>query len=223
MIPNDFPTVQRLEAEGWFERARQGDGRAASLFARLVAYTLNPNGDPSGWGWLSKPSGRNYDGYAEDAIVFGADPNNLHNVIDLVAGAGAPRASIRWSPPQPRRPDNVWVAPRPLTADELGYLSSQMAPTSPTPVPFPTPPPPPPVDLGPVLSALVSLMNDMAHVKRDIDALHGAHASTAGRLEQIDLRVQDIRKALNNGLAVSVEGRVTPLGGHTRLAGVAKG
>src|SRR5688572_5416393 len=83
------------EAQGYFWRVRGGDQRAASLFARLVAFDLNPSGDGGDYGWLTKrPNEQNVDGYAEDAIVLGSNPSDLMNVVDMVNGAGAPGASI---------------------------------------------------------------------------------------------------------------------------------
>jgi hypothetical protein len=124
------------ESQGYFELARAGDRRAASLFVRLVADDLNPLGVPSGYGWLTKQPGETQvDGYAEDAICYGADPNDLLNVVDLVNGAGAPGASIGGSVKE-RRASNHWEAPKPLTQSELSYLLSGGMPT---PVPPPTP------------------------------------------------------------------------------------
>lgn len=125
-----------LEARGYFEKARQGDQRAASLFARLVAYGANPAGHTSDFGWLSKSPGESQvDGYAEDAIVYGNDPSDRQNVVDLVNGAGAPNASIGGSVKE-RREHNRWVKPVALTDEELRYLQSG---GQPVPVPPPTP------------------------------------------------------------------------------------
>lgn len=142
MIPNDLATAQQLEAEGYFEKARAGDHRACSLFARLVAYRLNPTGHPGGWGWLRKGGGQNVDGYSEDAIVYGSNPQDLQNVCDMVGGAGAPGASLTWQE-KPRRPVDTWEAPRPLSAADMNYLKAGSAHPTPTPTPAPTPPPAP--------------------------------------------------------------------------------
>lgn len=127
------------EALGYFAKAKAGDQRAASLFARLVAYDLNPQGSIVEFGWLTKsPAESNVEGYAEDAIVLGNDPAHLSNVIDLINGAGAPGASIggAW---KPRRPTNLWVAPKPLTAEEFAYLGASQPPVQP-PAPCVFPP-----------------------------------------------------------------------------------
>lgn len=131
-------TAQSLESQGYFERARAGDQRAASYFARLVAYKVNGFGRTDDFGWLRKTAGgANVDGYAEDSIVFGADPHDLLNVIDLVNGAGAPGASVNEQPaPNPRREQDIWEAPKPLTEEELAYLLAGGAP-----IPEPVPPP----------------------------------------------------------------------------------
>lgn len=113
-----------LDHAGYFERCRSGDGRGCSLFTRAVAARLNPQGDGGGWGWLAKPpGGTQYDGYAEDAMVWTADAGNLRNVVDIVCGSGAPGA--RPCAPTAfvaRRASDTWTAPRPLDASELAYL-----------------------------------------------------------------------------------------------------
>jgi hypothetical protein len=117
--------LRNLEANGYFEKARNGDHRACGLFARLAAYSLNPSGDPAGWGWLTKvPGQKQVEGYSEDAIVLGNDPNNLHNVVDLIIGAGRSGASLAGSLDGfvVRLPQNVWEAPKPLTDEQMAYL-----------------------------------------------------------------------------------------------------
>lgn len=130
--------AQDLETQGYFERARTGDQRAASYFARLVAYKINGFGRPDDFGCLRKTAGgTNVDGYAEDAIVFGSNPADLLNVLDMVNGTGAPNASVNEHPePKERRPQDIWEAPRPLTEEELDYLLSGGEP-----VPQPEPEP----------------------------------------------------------------------------------
>lgn len=124
------------EAQGYFERARKGDQKAASLFVRLVADDLNPLGVGTGYGWLSKsPGERQVDGFAEDAICYGANPSDLQNVVDLVNGAGAPGATIGGSIKE-RRPNNKWVKPQQLTDEEMSYLLSG---GQPVPIPPPRP------------------------------------------------------------------------------------
>jgi hypothetical protein len=214
-VPHDFATVQQLEAEGYFEKARGGDHRAPSLFARLVAYRLNPTGAPSSWGWLRKGGGKNVDGYSEDAIVFTADPSNLRNVVDVVAGAGASGASIRWSGAVERRADDTWEAPRPLTAEELSYLKpgAEPAPVPPVEPPAPPAPVPPPVDtelhnrIALVQTGLSFLINQIAAQRNDIEVLHRQLANTYDQLANARLEVQDVRKALERPLTLEAGGR----------------
>lgn len=121
------------EAQGYFQKAKEGDKRACSLFARLVGFDLNPTGKTSDYGWLTKvPPESNEDGYADDALCFGADPNDLRNVVDLINGAGEPNASIpgRITPDsvKERRAHNKWERPRALTPEEMDYLNSGDAP-----------------------------------------------------------------------------------------------
>jgi hypothetical protein len=116
------------ESQGYFAKAHAGDQKAASLFVRLVAFDLNPTGSTTDYGWLSKTPGESQvDGFAEDAICFGADPADLQNVVDMVNGAGAPNASIGGSVKE-RRPTNLWVKPHALTAEEMDYLKAGSAP-----------------------------------------------------------------------------------------------
>jgi hypothetical protein len=117
--------LRNLEANGYFEKARNGDHRACGLFARLAAFSLNPSGDPGGWGCLRKTGGgANVEGYSEDAIVLGSDPNNLHNVVDIIGGAGAPGARLAGSLDGfvNRRTSDVWEAPKALTDEQMSYL-----------------------------------------------------------------------------------------------------
>ena len=110
------------ERQGYFGKVKAGDQRAAALFAQLLANDLNPLFDLADYGRLTKqPGDAQVDGYAEDAIVFGSNPADLMNVVDLIVGAGAPGASIGGAI-KPRRPTNLWAAPKPLTAEEMAYL-----------------------------------------------------------------------------------------------------
>lgn len=146
------------ESMGYFHNVKAGDQRAASLFARLVAYDDNPEGDRTKSGWLSKSPGEaNVDGWAEDAICGNADAADLLNVIDLVNGAGAAGASLptRLTPSdlKQRRPHNLWVAPKALTAAELAYLTAGG-------IPVPQPPTIPPFPPRDETLAFAVLLND---------------------------------------------------------------
>lgn len=131
-IPNDFPVVQQLAGEGYFDRVAAGDQRAASYFARLFAFRANPAGDPSGWGALKKGGGTNVEGYAEDAVVYGSDPSDVNNVYDLVGGTGAPGATPSWNGPKARRTSDTWEAPHALSAEQMNYLKSGSGSGEPT-------------------------------------------------------------------------------------------
>lgn len=129
-----------LRSQGYFERAAHGDERAASYFARLVAYTANPNGLSSGWGALRKTGGGfNVEGYADGAIVCGSDPHDLNNVLKIVTQVGSDHAGI-GDAVQERRESDIWEKPKPLTDEQMSYLLSGGQP-APVPVPQPQPVP----------------------------------------------------------------------------------
>lgn len=124
--------AEKRERQGYFEVVRGGDQKAASLWARLLAYDLNPKGITSDVGWLSKGGGANVDGWAEDAICANANPADLSNVVDLVGGAGAPGARP-IADEKPRRESDKWAKPQPLSPDELDYLLAGGVPEPPQP------------------------------------------------------------------------------------------
>lgn len=116
--------ANELKAAGYFGRVQQGDQRAASYFVRELAFQLNPNGNPSDYGALSKSPGETQvDGFAEDAICFGNQDADRQNVVDMINGAGAPGASIGGAIKE-RRENNRWVKPAALTDDQRSYLLS---------------------------------------------------------------------------------------------------
>lgn len=121
--------LRQIENAGGFARAAAGDQLAANYVVRYAAFLANPSGDPSSWGWLTKSGGEggvDADGggrFAEDALVLGADPNNLNNVYDFVGGTGAPGARLLYNAtPVQRRSNNQWAAPRALSAREMAYI-----------------------------------------------------------------------------------------------------
>lgn len=128
-----------LEAQGYFVKVKQGDERAASYFARMVAAKSNPSGNPNDWGALTKPAGGfNVEGFADGAIVFGNNPSDLSNVLKIVVSVGNtdPNAIHIGDAVQPRRTVDVWASPVPLP-DALGvYLLNG---GQPKPVPPPKP------------------------------------------------------------------------------------
>jgi hypothetical protein len=230
MVPIE---VQQLENDGYFERARNGDHKAASLFARLAAYRLNPGGHGSSFGCLRKGGGQNVDGYAEDAIVANANPSDVQNVYDLVSGAGAPGASVSWNGPLPRRPTDTWEAPRPLTAAELAYLKPGSTPTDP-------PPPPPPAQCrfqpgdGVALSelahssakiqaAVIAILGEMAAFGQTLSGIGEAAMIAAASAQNAEIAAKDAREALRNGLEVELAGKTNRLPILGTVEGTLKG
>lgn len=194
-------TAQAVAGEGYFDRCASGDMRGCSYFARLVALRLNPMGNPSSWGTLTKPAGgSNVEGYADDAIVLGADPSNRQNVYDLVVGAGAPGATVTANGPLPRRTSDVWEAPKPLTAAQMAYLRPGATP-SPTPTPAPTPAPQPtPTNLQPILDKLAQIEALIANLAGAIDNAYVA-ASGASQL------ASDAKQSADNASATASDTR----------------
>jgi len=227
----DWPAVAAamsdLERDGYFTRCSQGDGRACSLYTRLVGVTVNPTGAPSGWGWLGKAGGKNFDGYAEDALAWTADPANQRNVIDIICGADAvgarPCAPRDASSFVPRRAGDPWVRPVPLSAADLAYLRPG-APMPPTPTPTPTPQPPAPtVDLAPVIAKLDALSSQVAALQAaqgeqgmSVALALEAAQRAAHNAEQGALAVLDVKNWLDAGLMVEL--RVPTFGGTARGA-----
>jgi hypothetical protein len=182
--------VRDAEREGYFRRAATGDARGAGLFARYIAWRLNPSGDPASWGALRKTGGGHHvEGYAEDAIVFGADPDARRNVIDLIAGAGAPGARVQWSDWLPRRESDVWERPVPLTEEQIAYLRMDAVPT---PGPTPTPAPPPPPSPPPILDELATIKQMMLEIARRLEAIEQSSAQAATEARHAAARASDL-------------------------------
>lgn len=205
--------LQALVDQGYFDKVADGDGRASGLFTRLAAYALNPSGDPAGWGCLRKTGGgKNIEGYSEDAIVLGNDPNNLHNVRDIIGGAGAPGARLNWGDGfVNRRTSDIWEKPVALNAEQLAYLKPGGEVPGPTPPPTPTPQPTPacryqPTDLGPVLAAVAHLQEIV--IDASTAALRAEDAAKAAerRANEAALITENISERLADGLTI-VEGR----------------
>jgi hypothetical protein len=192
---------------GYFERAKQGDDRAASYFVRYAAQLANPNGaDRGSWGVLRKGGGKNIDGYAEDALVFGSSSSDLHNVYDFVLGAGANGARVNYGAgPVNRRDSDKWEAPRPLNGSELAYIGATSNPPPPPPPPPPNPPtqppppPPPTVDLSGVIAKIESMNKDV------VDAIT-ASREAANEVKNLLLRME---QGARIDASINVRGRLS--------------
>ncbi len=206
-------TATQLKDEGWFAKVEAGDQRAASLFARLVAFKINPSGDPKQAGWLRKGGGENVDGYAEDAIVWDSDPNNLENVIDLVGGAGAPGARLTASNFVERRKSDVWEAPRPLLQIQLEYLKPGGQP--PVEPDLPTPE-------GSIFEEMKALREQLACFVALAQSLETKQVRLSDQIQDTNNKVSDVRNALSNGIAIQAKGNIRFVG-DLNITGVAKG
>jgi len=104
----------------WLACAQRGDATACHRYVREVVRVL-ADGDPQ-WGLISKPRGQqscsatacgpDVGGYGQDVAAYrplGAATGEWLG-FDLVAGAGAPGATVIWTGPLPRRADNLWTA-----------------------------------------------------------------------------------------------------------------
>ena len=121
------PTENRREcarqvaeaSANWRACAERGDNTACHRYVREVVRALAA-GDPQ-WGLISKPRGQqscsttacgaDVGGYGQDVAAYRPDGAAVSEWIgfDIVAGAGAPGASVIWNGPLPRRADNLWV------------------------------------------------------------------------------------------------------------------
>lgn len=183
-MAGEHDVIKRLEREGWFERARNGDHRACGLFTRLVAFTLNPNGDPAGWGWLRKTAGgANVEGYSEDAMVLGNDANNRNNVVDIIGGAGAPGASCGMGGFVSRRSSDIWESPRALSVEQLNHLKPGHAQPQPEPQPQPQPQPQPTPQPQPQPEQMPAWARELVAKVDALQATAGEIAGLRGELE----------------------------------------
>lgn len=122
--PNDNRRECALQiaagSANWTACSTRGDNPACHRFVREVARALAA-GNPR-WGLISKPRGQqscsatacgaDVGGYGQDVAAYRPDGAATSEWIgfDIVAGAGAPGATVIWNGPLPRRTDNLWVA-----------------------------------------------------------------------------------------------------------------
>ena len=207
--------ARSLKAKGFFDRVAQGDVRAASLFARLVAYTMNPGGDPTSVGFLKKTAGGfNVDGFADGAIAANGNANDFQNVIKVVTSVGVTSAGI-GDAVQERRPTDIWFAPVPLSLAELRYLNPAYEPATEPAKPQPQQPQTP---QNPAQSQSFDASGVMAKLADIHDAVNALNARMGG----LSAQVADVRLAQQNGLAIELSGKLPYLGNIT-LKGVARG
>lgn len=207
--------ARSLKAKGFFDRVAQGDTRAASLFARLVAYTINPNGDPSSVGFLKKTAGGfNVDGFADGAIVANGNYNDLQNVIKVVTQVGSTNAGI-GDAVQERRPTDIWAAPTSLTLEQMRYLNPAYEPATEPAKPQPQQPQIPTIPAPAQNFDVSGIMAKLADIHDAVNALNA-------RMGGLSAQVADVRLAQQNGLAIELSGKLPYLGTVT-MKGVAKG
>lgn len=125
--PSTDPNENRREcarqiaagSANWTACSTLGHDTACHRYVREVARALAA-GDPR-WGLISKPRGQqscsetacgaDVGGYGQDVAAYrpaGAATGEWIG-FDLVAGAGAPGATVIWNGPLPRRADNLWA------------------------------------------------------------------------------------------------------------------
>jgi len=121
--PNDnrLECARQIAADSanWAACSTRGDNPACHRYVREVTRALAA-GNPR-WGLISKPRGQqscsatacgpDVGGYGQDVAAYRPDGADTSEWIgfDLVAGAGAPGATVIWNGPLPRRADNLWV------------------------------------------------------------------------------------------------------------------
>ncbi len=103
----------------WAACSTRGVGPACHRFVREVTRALAAGN--ARWGLISKPRGQqscsatacgaDVGGYGQDVAAYRPDGAAVSEWMgfDIVAGAGAPGATVIWNGPLPRRPDNLWV------------------------------------------------------------------------------------------------------------------
>lgn len=195
--------LEALVEERYFEKVAQGDQRAAGLFTRLAAYALNPTGDPRGWGCLRKTGGgHNVEGYSEDAIVYGNDPNDFHNVRDIIGGAGAPGARLNWGDGfVNRRASDIWEKPVALNAEQLAYLKGSAAP-QPNPNPQPNPSPVP-IDLSPLFAVIADLGQQLDILQDDLDHIGRQVMEGRAEAERARRAIENLAERVDQGLTLT--------------------
>lgn len=206
-IPNEEAKVHEIAREGYFSKVAAGDKRASGLFARFVAYRLNPTGNSQSWGWLSKSPGETQvEGYSEDSIVYGSNQEDLNNVVDIVVGAGKAGASIGWQR-QPRRSSNRWVQPRPLTAEEMAYLGGTTIPPEEPPPNVPPPTVPPNVPGCQYEPPDVSrLQEELKAIKEALAMQNEVLAHITAKVENGELLLQDLGTRFARGFEGEARG-----------------
>jgi hypothetical protein len=200
-VPNAFNVLEQLEREGYFERVREGDDRAASYFVRLAAFRMNPAGSPDGFGCLRKGGGKNIEGYAEDALVYGANPLDFNNVVDCVAGAGARGARLGWGGPVNRRASDTWEAPKELSREQMEYLKTGSG-TNPSPTNPPSAPIPPPVVVVPCRYQQQDLTELMSALNAALEQIALARDEAANARAE----AKNLSQRLENGLQIEING-----------------
>ena len=103
----------------WSACSTRGDNPACHRYVREVARALAA-GNPR-WGLISKPRGQQscsatacgpeVAGYGQDVAAYRPEgaANSDWIGFDIVAGAGAPGATVIWNGPLARRADNLWA------------------------------------------------------------------------------------------------------------------
>lgn len=220
-VPDRSSIVQRID-ERYPHLLRSNTHQADAEFLQRVLLSM-----PEEWGFISKSDGEN--GYTFSNGVRVSHDAIFHRAsgwqVDIIAaaGTGSP-ASPAWGPIDPalHRPGNTFVsvgAVPPLGSDPVD----------------PPPPPPPPscrFDVSEVLGMLrtlqsqqIVMLNEIAAISREqrVQAQLTDRAAThAAQAKQFS---EDGRKALDNGLGVTLDVELRTVFGPVRgtATGTARG
>jgi hypothetical protein len=179
-------------------RAAHRHGAGTHDFVRRLAWELHTLDDRFG---LCGQRG-NVNDLGEDSITYRGegdqyDPTNGNqpiSVIDTIAKAGTDDAEPAWILYPGDRHAAAWVKPQPV---------GDSAPV-PQPPPAPSLPPELTERLNTIQSALTFVINQLQAVRNDTHINQTQLAALSEKCNALDVRVGDVRRAIDNGLEVKL-------------------